>query len=325
MLNKLIFYNIFKMILFLLFILFIVSYLIYWERKLIAWFHLRYGPNRTGIFGLLQPIADTLKLIFKEIIIPKKSNKYLFIISPILMLFPSFLLWSIIPFNNKIYISNIYNSLLFIISISSIEIYGIIIGGLSSNSKYAFLGILRAISQMISYEIPIAFCYSIIVFITKTSNIIKIVNKQSLNIFYWNFFILFPIFVIYTISSIIEINRHPFDVIEGESEIVAGYMIEYSGISFSLFFLSEYMNLIFVSLLNSLIFLGGWYSPFKILNFIPNIFWLIIKVLFLISFFIWIRATLPRFKYNKIIKLCWNFFLPYIVIYYIFLIILIKI
>ncbi|WP_339044891.1 NADH-quinone oxidoreductase subunit NuoH [Candidatus Zinderia endosymbiont of Aphrophora alni] len=314
-----IFYEIIKILLIIIPLLICVAYLTYIERKIIAWLHLRVGPNRVGFKGLLQPIADTLKLIFKEIIIPKKSNKILFHIAPIITIMPTLTAWAIIPFGPKLIFTNLNTGLLFIIAITSIEVYGIIFAGWSSNSKYAFLGAMRAAAQMISYEITMSFSLIIVILLTKSVKLIKIVNFQNngffakklgLNFLSWNCFLIFPIFIIYFISGIAKTNRHPFDVVEGESEIVAGYMVEYSGMLFAIFFLSEYTNIILISILTTLIFLGGWIAPIKILNFIPNFFWLGIKTFFLIFIFIWIRGTLPRYRYDQIMKLNWKFFLP---------------
>lgn len=328
------FFEITKILLIIIPLLICVTYLTYWERKIIGWLHVRIGPNRLGIFGLLQPIADILKLMFKEIIIPKNANKIMFHIAPIITIVPVLVAWSVIPFGPKLIFTNINTGLLFIIAITSIEIYGIIIAGWSSNSKYAFLGAIRAAAQMISYEISLGFSLVIITLLTKSINLIEIVNYQKngffakkfgLNFLSWNWFSMFPIFIIYFISNIAKTNRHPFDVVEGESEIVAGHMVEYSGMLFAIFFLSEYINIILTSVLTTLIFLGGWITPIKIINFIPNFIWLILKTFILIFMFIWIRGTLPRFRYDQIMKLNWKVFIPLTLIYFIFVVTILQI
>ncbi|WP_433601894.1 NADH-quinone oxidoreductase subunit NuoH [Candidatus Profftella armatura] len=313
----------FKIILTVLILLLSVAYLTYLERKLIGWMHARIGPNRVGFLGLLQPIADTLKLLLKEITVPKKANKFLFFLAPIISIMPAIAVWSIIPFSPEYVFSNINSGLLFIMTITSIEIYGVIIAGWSSNSKYAFLGSMRASAQMISYEIVMGFCLVIILMVTGSLNLTKIVINQNngyfsnigLSFLSWNWLSLFPIFIIYIISCIAETNRHPFDIVEGESEIVAGYMIDYSGMSFYIFFLAEYANMILSGILISLLFLGGWIAPLKILNFIPFWIWLGIKTFFILFIFIWIRASFPRYRYDQIMRLGWKIFIPIILFF----------
>lgn len=301
----------------------IVAYLTYLERKLIAWMHVRLGPNRVGPMGLLQPIADTLKLMFKEIIVPAHADKILFFIAPIMIIMPALTAWAVIPFGPEIILANIDASLLFVMAITSLEIYGIIIAGWASNSKYAFLGAMRAAAQMISYEVIIGFCLIIVLMVSGSLNLIDIVIEQNkgyfvnygLNFLSWNWLSLFPIFVIYIISGIAETNRHPFDVVEGESEIVAGHMIEYSGMSFAIFFLAEYINMVLIAVLTSLLFLGGWIPPIKFLNFISPWIWLGIKTFLVIFLFIWIRASFPRYRYDQIMRLGWKVFLPLTLLY----------
>lgn len=299
-----------------------VAYLTYWERKLIAWMHVRLGPNRVGWAGLLQPIADVLKLLFKEIITPTKANKNLFFIAPVMTIMPALVAWSVVPFGPEKVLAHVNIGLLFIIAITSMEVYGIIIAGWASNSKYAFLGAMRASAQMISYEIVISFCLVIILMVSNSLNLSDIVIKQNkgyfahygLNLLSWNWLSLFPIFVIYFISSLAEINRHPFDVVEGESEIVAGHMIEYSGMSFAMFFLAEYSNMILMAVLVTLLFLGGWLAPLNCLNFIPGWIWLGLKTFLILCLFIWVRASFPRYRYDQIMRLSWKVFVPLVLV-----------
>lgn len=241
-----------------------VAYLTLWERKMIGWMHIRLGPNRVGPAGLLQPIADALKLLLKEIIVPAKANKVLFILAPIMTIMPALAAWSVIPFGPETVLANVNAGLLLVMAITSMEVYGIIIAGWASNSKYAFLGAMRASAQMVSYEIAMGFVLVIVLMVSGSLNLTDIVNSQThgfaasygLNIFSWNWLPLLPVFVVYVISGIAETNRHPFDVVEGESEIVAGHMVEYSGMSFAMFFLAEYANMILISAMASLMFLG---------------------------------------------------------------------
>ncbi|WP_108674225.1 NADH-quinone oxidoreductase subunit NuoH [Candidatus Kinetoplastibacterium sorsogonicusi] len=297
-----------------------VAYLTYWERKLLAFLHVRIGPNRTGIKGLLQPFADVFKLLSKEVILPSAANKFLFIFAPVITLVSALAVWAVVPFGPDIVLANINAGLLYFMAITSLGVYGIVIAGWASNSKYAFLASLRASAQMISYELAIGFILIVILLVSKSLNISEIVISQSkgyfanlgLNFLSWNWLPLFPLFIIYIISSIAETNRHPFDVVEGESEIVAGHMVEYSGVGFALFFLSEYANIILLSCMASIMFLGGWLPPLNIFpfNFIPTWLWLGIKTFFIISIFIWVRATFPRYRYDQIMRLGWKFFIP---------------
>jgi NADH-quinone oxidoreductase subunit H len=295
-----------------------VAYLTLWERKMIGWMHIRLGPNRVGPAGLLQPIADALKLLLKEIVVPAKANKALFVIAPIMTIMPALAAWAVIPFGPETVLANVNAGLLFVMAISSMEVYGVIIAGWASNSKYAFLGAMRASAQMVSYEIAMGFALVIVLLVSGSLNFIDIVNGQNkgmfadkgLNFLSWNWLPLLPIFVIYVISGIAETNRHPFDVVEGESEIVAGHMVEYSGMSFAMFFLAEYANMILISILASLMFLGGWASPVSFLDFIPGWIWLGIKTFFVVSLFIWARASFPRYRYDQIMRLGWKVFIP---------------
>ncbi|GIZ52469.1 NADH-quinone oxidoreductase subunit NuoH [Noviherbaspirillum aridicola] len=295
-----------------------VAYLTLWERKMIGWMHIRLGPNRVGPAGLLQPIADAVKLLLKEIVVPAKANKALFVIAPIMTIMPALAAWAVVPFGPETVLANVNAGLLFVMAITSMEVYGVIIAGWASNSKYAFLGAMRASAQMVSYEIAMGFALVIVLMVSGSLNFLDIVNQQTqgrfasmgLNVLSWNWLPLLPIFVIYVISGIAETNRHPFDVVEGESEIVAGHMVEYSGMSFAMFFLAEYANMILISMLASLMFLGGWSAPFGFLEFIPGWIWLGLKTFFVVSLFIWARASFPRYRYDQIMRLGWKVFIP---------------
>jgi len=295
-----------------------VAYLTLWERKAIGWSQIRPGPNRVGPYGLLTPIADAVKLIFKEIIRPTAANKALFFLGPVMTIMPALAAWAVIPFGPDVALANINAGLLFLMAITSLEVYGVIIAGWASNSKYAFLGALRASAQMVSYEIAMGFCLVVVLMVSASMNLSEIVAQQGRGMFAgmgagvlsWNWLPLLPIFVVFFISGLAETNRHPFDVVEGESEIVAGHMIEYSGMSFAMFFLAEYANMILVSMLTVLLFLGGWLSPFAFLDFIPGWIWLAIKVFVVVTMFLWVRATFPRFRYDQIMRLGWKIFIP---------------
>jgi NADH-quinone oxidoreductase subunit H len=295
-----------------------VAYLTLWERKAIGWSQIRPGPNRVGPYGLLTPIADAVKLIFKEIIRPTAANKGLFFLGPVMTIMPALAAWAVIPFGPDVVLANVNAGLLFLMAITSLEVYGVIIAGWASNSKYAFLGALRASAQMVSYEIAMGFCLVVVLMVSGSMNISDIVMAQGKGIFggmglgvlSWNWLPLLPIFVVFFISGLAETNRHPFDVVEGESEIVAGHMIEYSGMSFAMFFLAEYANMILVSMMTTLLFLGGWLSPFAVLDFIPGGVWLGAKVFVVVTMFLWVRATFPRFRYDQIMRLGWKIFIP---------------
>jgi NADH-quinone oxidoreductase subunit H len=294
----------------------IVAYVTYSERKIIGFMQSRMGPMRVGPYGLLQPIADVLKLVSKEIIIPTSANKGIFLTAPMLMLVPSLLVWSVIPLSEYFIISNINAGLLFILALTSLSVYGVILAGWASNSKYAFLGSMRSAAQIIAYEIAMGFALVGVLMLSGSLNLQNIIYAQSGSIFNWYWLPLFPLFLIYFIAGVAETNRAPFDVSEGESEIVAGFHVEYSGMAFAMFFLAEYMNLILISILCSIMFFGGWLSPFQgtiidsYLLFIPGFFWLSIKTLVFIFIFLWLRATLPRYRYDQIMRLGWKVFLP---------------
>ncbi len=297
-----------------------VAYLTLWERKMIGFMHLRIGPNRVGPKGLLQPIADALKLMLKEIILPAQASRGLYLLGPVMTIMPAMAAWAVMPFGPDLVLANVNAGLLLLLAITSLEVYGVIIAGWASNSKYAFLGAMRASAQMVSYELAIGFCLVVVLMVSGSLNLSEIVLGQGrgtfaemgLNFLSWNWLPLLPIFVVYVISSVAETNRHPFDVVEGESEIVAGHMVEYSGMGFAIFFLAEYANMILLSALASVMFLGGWYPPVDIapLNWIPGWLWLGIKTFLVVSLFIWFRASFPRYRYDQIMRLGWKIFIP---------------
>ena len=313
-------WNLIKIVLVLLPLMGCVAYLTLWERKAIGWTQIRIGPNRVGPMGLLQPIADALKLLTKEIILPTVANKGLFFLGPIMTIMPALAAWAVIPFGPEIALSNINAGLLFLMAITSMEVYGVIIAGWASNSKYAFLGALRASAQMVSYEIAMGFCLVIVLMVSASLNLTDIVMGQAKGMFAekgltflsWNWLPLLPVFLVYFISGLAETNRHPFDVVEGESEIVAGHMVEYSGMSFAMFFLAEYANMWLVSIMTVLMFLGGWLSPIDsvLFNWVPGWIWLGIKTFAVVTMFLWVRASFPRFRYDQIMRLGWKIFIP---------------
>lgn len=294
-----------------------VAYLTYAERKVIGYMQGRIGPNRWGVAGLLQPIADVLKLLTKEIIRPTASNRYLFIIAPILTLAPALAAWVVIPFEQGWVLANINAGLLFLFSMTSLGVYGVLISGWASNSKYALFGSLRSAAQTISYEIPMGFALVGVLLASGSMNLQDIVLRQQGGFWHWFWLPLLPLFVIYWISALAETNRSPFDVAEGETEIVAGFHVEYSGMAFALFFLAEYANMILVSAIAALIFLGGWLSPFEgipwlssMFAWVPGIVWLLMKMAFFLFLYLWIRATLPRYRYDQIMYLGWKVLIP---------------
>ena len=297
-----------------------VAYLTLWERVAIGWSQLRPGPNRVGPRGWLTPIADAIKLLFKEIIVPTAANRGLFFLGPIMTIMPALAAWAVVPFGPEVVLADINAGLLFLMAITSMEVYGVIIAGWASNSKYAFLGALRASAQMVSYEIAMGFALVVVLMVSSTLNMSEIVLGQGrgtfadmgLNFLSWNWLPLLPIFAVYIISGIAETNRHPFDVVEGESEIVAGHMVEYSGMAFAMFFLAEYANIILVATLASVMFLGGWLPPIdsQVFNAIPGWIWLGLKTFCICTLFLWVRATFPRFRYDQIMRLGWKIFIP---------------
>ena len=294
-----------------------VAYLTYFERKVIGYMQGRLGPNRVGYFGLLQPIADALKLLFKEIIVPTKSSKALFYLAPVLTIAPAFAAWAVIPFNAELVLANINAGLLYVLAMTSIAVYGVIIAGWASNSKYAFLGSMRSAAQIVSYEIAMGFTLVGVLMCANSLNLGDIVAGQSGGILQWYVWPLFPLFIIYFISAVAETNRAPFDVAEGESEIVAGFHVEYSGMAFAVFFLAEYANMILVSVLAALMFLGGWLSPTALIP--DGIHWLLIKTAALLFVFLWFRATFPRYRYDQIMRLGWKIFIPITLVWIIFI------
>ncbi len=286
-----------------------MAYLTLAERKVIAAMQLRKGPNVVGPFGLLQPLADGVKLMFKEVILPTHSNKFLFVLAPMLTFSLALLGWAVIPIGPDFVIANINVGVLYLLAISSLGVYGIIISGWASNSKYAFLGAVRSAAQMISYEVAIGFAIITVLLVSGTLNLHDIVmHKRTLT----EEILLFPMMIVFFISTLAETNRHPFDLPEAEAEIVAGYNVEYSSMTFALFFLGEYMNMILMCGITTILFLGGWLPPFGIeaLSFIPGIIWFALKISFLLFIFIWVRAALPRYRYDQLMRLGWKVFLP---------------
>lgn len=291
-----------------------VAYLTYAERKIIGYMQVRIGPNRVGFRGWLQPIADALKLLFKEIIIPSGANKFLFVLAPILTIAPALVAWAVIPFSPEVVLADVDASLLFVLAITSMGVYGVIVAGWASNSKYAFLGSLRSAAQIVSYEIAMGFALVGVLLMGESLNLVEIVNHQRGNwgVLNWFWLPLLPLFLVYLISGVAETNRAPFDVAEGESEIVAGFHVEYSGMAFAVFFLAEYANMILIAALTSLMFLGGWLPPFDVapFNWIPPFIWLLLKIAFVLFLFLWFRATFPRYRYDQIMRLGWKVFIP---------------
>lgn len=293
-----------------------VAYLTLAERKVIGYMQVRIGPNRVGYFGLLQPLADGVKLLFKEIILPTASNKALFLLAPVLAIAPAFAAWAVVPFDVNMVLADIDAGLLYILAMTSVAVYGVIIAGWASNSKYAFLGSLRSAAQIVSYEIAMGFALVGVLMCANSLNLGTIVLGQAGGFWHWYFLPLFPLFIVYFISAVAETNRAPFDVAEGESEIVAGFHVEYSGMAFAIFFLAEYANMILVTMLAAIMFLGGWLSP---VPFIPDSFlWLLAKVAFLLFLFLWFRATFPRYRYDQIMRLGWKVFIPITIVWIVF-------
>jgi NADH-quinone oxidoreductase subunit H len=292
-----------------------VAYLTLAERKVIGWMQVRIGPNRVGPLGLLQPIADAVKLLMKEIILPSGANKVLFLLAPVLSIMPALAAWAVVPFSPEVVLADVNAGLLYVMAITSMGVYGVIVAGWASNSKYAFLGAMRSAAQIVSYEIAMGFALVTVLMMSHSLNLSDIVRAQQGNWGFvnWNLIPLFPMFVIYFVSAVAETNRSPFDVAEGESEIVAGFHVEYSGMAFAIFFLAEYANMILVSTLAAVMFLGGWLSP---VPFLPDSFlWLLAKVGFLLFCFLWFRATFPRYRYDQIMRLGWKIFIPITIIW----------
>lgn len=299
-----------------------VAYLTYAERKVIGYIQVRIGPNRVGVKGLLQPFADLLKLITKEIIVPTKSNKYLFIIAPLFALVPALAGWAVVPFSEGIVLANINAGVLFLFALTSLGVYGILIAGWASNSKYAMFGALRSAAQTVSYEIAMGFAFVGVLLAAGSMNITEIVLSQKGGILHWWFLPLLPLFVVFWIAGFAETNRAPFDLAEGESEIVAGFHVEYSAIGFALFFLSEYASMILLSTVMTLLFVGGWLSPFEgipvledIFFVVPGAIWLFAKIGFFLFVYLWVRATFPRYRYDQLMRLGWKVLIPVTIVW----------
>ncbi len=298
-----------------------VAYFTYAERKIIGYMQVRLGPNRVGPKGWLQPIADAVKLMFKEIIIPSGANKFLFVLAPMLALGPALAAWAVLPFDDGMVLTDINAGLLYILALTSVAVYGVIIAGWVSNSKYAFLGAIRSAAQIVSYEIAMGFALVGVLVAAGSLNLSDIVRAQEGGLLHWFWLPLLPLFVIYFISGVAETNRAPFDVAEGESEIVAGFHVEYSGMTFAVFFLAEYANMILISALTALMFLGGWLSPFQgsfmesWFTWVPGIIWFFLKILIFGFLFLWFRATFPRYRYDQIMRLGWKVFIPITIVW----------
>jgi len=299
-----------------------VAYLTYAERKIIGYMQLRIGPNRVGPRGWLQPIADAVKLMFKEVIIPAKSNYYLFVIAPTLAIGPALAAWAVIPFDDGLVLADVDASLLYILALTSVGVYGVIIAGWASNSKYAFISTMRSAAQIVSYEIAMGFALVGVLMAAGSINLGDIVLAQQGSLLHWYWLPLFPLFLIYFISGVAETNRAPFDVAEGESEIVAGFHVEYSGMAFAVFFLAEYANMILIATLAALLFMGGWLSPFEgipllepMFDWVPGMLWLIAKTALFLLLFLWFRATFPRYRYDQIMRLGWKVFIPLTIVW----------
>ncbi len=293
-----------------------VAYLTYAERKVIGYIQLRIGPNRVGVRGWLQPIADALKLMFKEVIFPAKSNLYLFLVAPVLAIGPALAAWAVIPFDATLILADIDAGLLYILAITSMSVYGVIVAGWASNSRYAFLGAMRSAAQVVSYEIAMGFALVGVLVAAGSLNLGEIVLAQQGGILHWYWLPLLPLLIVYFISGVAETNRAPFDVAEGESEIVAGFHVEYSGMAFAVFFLAEYADMILISVLAAVLFLGGWLSPFQgtvlepAFSWVPGLIWLLLKTSIFLFFYLWFRATFPRYRYDQIMRLGWKVFIP---------------
>lgn len=293
-----------------------VAYLTYAERKVIGYIQTRIGPNRVGPWGLLQPIADGLKLLLKEVIFPARSNLYLFLVAPVLAIGPALAAWAVMPFDDGLVLADIDAGLLYVLAITSMSVYGVVVAGWASNSRYAFLGALRSAAQVVSYEIAMGFALVGVLIAAGSLNLGEIVQAQSGGILSWYWLPLFPLFIVYFVSGVAETNRAPFDIAEGESEIVAGFHVEYSGMAFAVFFLAEYADMILISMLAATMFMGGWLSPFEgtflapLFDWVPGLIWLLAKTSFFLFVYLWIRATFPRYRYDQIMRLGWKIFIP---------------
>jgi NADH-quinone oxidoreductase subunit H len=299
-----------------------VAYYTYAERKVIGYMQIRIGPNRVGWRGLLQPIADAVKLMFKEIVLPTKADKALFFIAPMISLAPALAAWAVFPFDDGLVLADVNAGLLYILALTSLGVYGVIIAGWASNSKYAFLGAMRSAAQIVAYEIAMGFALVGVLVAAGSLNLGEIVRAQSGSFMTWFWLPLLPLFGVYFISGVAETNRAPFDVAEGESEIVAGFHVEYSGMAFAVFFLAEYANMILISGLAALMFMGGWLSPFQgipvlegLFAWVPGILWFLLKIFFFMFLFLWFRATFPRYRYDQIMRLGWKVFIPITIVW----------
>lgn len=310
------FYSILKILILTIPLLIAIAYFTLAERKILASIQRRKGPNVVGIFGLLQPLADGLKLFVKETILPSNADIILFVLAPILTFFLSLLSWVVIPLGFGMFYTELNVGILYLLAISSLGVYGIIIAGWSSNSKYAFLGALRSTAQMISYELTIGFSILSVLICAKSLNLISIILAQKT---VWYFIPLFPIFIIFFISCLAETNRHPFDLPEAEAELVSGYNVEYSAMGFALFFLGEYANMLLMSSLTTILFLGGWFSPFSFLNFLPDSLWFSLKITLFVILFVVARAILPRYRYDQLMRLGWKIFLPFTISWFLYI------
>ncbi|ASJ72311.1 NADH-quinone oxidoreductase subunit NuoH [Granulosicoccus antarcticus] len=306
-------WTLFKIVLILVPLILCVAYLTLAERKVIGSMQVRVGPNRVGYKGLGQPFADVFKLLCKEIIIPTNASRFLFLTAPILSLAPAFAAWAVIPFADGMELANVNAGLLYVLAMTSIGVYGVIIAGWASNSKYAFLGAMRSAAQIVAYEIAMGFALIGVLMMSGSLNLGDIVRSQSGGFFYWNLFPLLPLAVVYFISGVAETNRAPFDVAEGESEIVAGFHVDYSGFAFALFFLAEYANMIMIAALTAILFLGGWMSPIDGVG--DGIHWFLIKTAAMLFMFLWLRATFPRYRYDQIMRLGWKVFIPVTIVW----------
>jgi NADH-quinone oxidoreductase subunit H len=311
-----------KMLCIVLPLLIAVAYLTYAERKVIGFMQSRIGPNRVGLWGLLQPIADALKLFGKELITPTKSNRWLFVIAPVIVFALSLSAWAIIPFSAHLVLANVNAGVLYVLAVTSLGVYGILIAGWASNSKYAFYGAMRACAQVVSYEIAMGFALVGVLMAAGTMNLSGIVLAQSGNLLHWYWLPLLPLFLVYFISGVAETNRLPFDMSEGETELVAGFHVEYSSMAFALFFLAEYANMILISALASIMFLGGWLSPFQGIPglemwfaWVPGIIWFCLKISIFLFLYLWFRASFPRYRYDQIMRLGWKVLIPVTIVW----------
>jgi NADH-quinone oxidoreductase subunit H len=303
-----------------------VAYLTFAERKIIGYMQVRMGPNRVGPKGWLQPIADALKLIFKEIIIPSGANRFLFVVAPVLSIAPALAAWAVIPFADGMILANVDAGLLYLLALTSLGVYGVIIAGWASNSKYSFLGAMRSAAQIVAYEIAMGFALVGVLMAAGSLNLGEIVQAQQGSVLHWFWLPLLPLFMVYFISGVAETNRAPFDVAEGESEIVAGFHVEYSGMLFAVFFLAEYANMILIAALTAVMFLGGWLSPFEgipfldgLFSFVPGAVWFVVKIALFLFVFLWLRATFPRYRYDQIMRLGWKVFIPVTLLWIVFI------